>query len=113
MPDYRNEAPQPLDVVGLVLFGAGAALLSWLLEVFGEHDLPALQMAVLLVLSLALLAAYAWHATQVPFPLLRLGVFKARTFRVSVLGGFVTRLGIGGMPFLLPLLYQLGLGLPA
>ena len=35
-----------------------------------------------------------------------------RTFRVSVVGGFITRLGIGGMPFLLPLLYQLGLGLP-
>jgi EmrB/QacA subfamily drug resistance transporter len=113
MPDYRDESPQPLDVVGLVLFGTGAALLSWLLEVFGEHTLPGLQFAVLLVLSVVLLAAYGWHATQVPFPLLRLGVFKARTFRVSVLGGFVTRLGIGGMPFLLPLLYQLGLGLPA
>jgi MFS family permease len=34
-----------------------------------------------------------------------------RTFRISVLGGFVTRLGLGGMPFLLPLLYQVGLGL--
>ena len=113
MPDYRNEQIQPLDVVGLVLFGSGAALLSWLLEVFGEHDLPALQMGVLLVLSVALLLAYGWHATQTPFPLLRLGVFKARTFRIAVLGGFVTRLGIGGMPFLLPLLFQLGLGLPA
>ena len=36
-----------------------------------------------------------------------------RTFRVAVVGGFVTRLGIGGLPFLLPLLYQLGMGLPA
>jgi len=113
MPDYRNETPQPLDVIGLVLFGSGAALLSWLLEVFGEHDLPALQIGVLLVLALALLAAYGWHAMQAASPLLRLDVFKVRTFRVSVLGGFVTRLGIGGMPFLLPLLYQLGLGLPA
>ena len=113
MPDYRNEQIQPLDVVGLVLFGSGAALLSWLLEVFGEHDLPALQMGVLLVLSVVLLLAYGWHATQTPFPLLRLDVFMKRTFRVSVLGGFVTRLGIGGMPFLLPLLFQLGLGLPA
>jgi len=113
MPDYRNETPQPLDVVGLVLFGAGAALLSWLLEVFGEHTLPALQFTVLLLLSVTLLLAYGWHATQVPFPLLRLGVLKVRTFRISVLGGFVTRLGIGGMPLLLPLLYQLGLGLPA
>ncbi|MCK9686196.1 DHA2 family efflux MFS transporter permease subunit [Scleromatobacter humisilvae] len=113
MPDYRTESPPPLDVVGLVLFGSGVALLSWLLEVFGEHTIPALQMTVLLLLSVVLLLAYGWHATQVPFPLLRLDVFKVRTFRISVLGGFVTRLGIGGLPFLLPLLYQLGLGLPA
>ena len=113
MPDYRNERIQPLDVIGLVLFGSGAALLSWLLEVFGEHDLPALQMGVLLVLAIALLLAYGRHALQAPFPLLRLDVFRKRTFRIAVLGGFVTRLGIGGMPFLLPLLFQLGLGLPA
>jgi EmrB/QacA subfamily drug resistance transporter len=113
MPDYRTEDPPPLDVVGLVLFGSGVALLSWLLEVFGEHSVPAFQITLLLLLSVALLAAYGWHASQVPFPLLRLGVFKVRTFRVSVLGGFVTRLGLGGLPFLLPLLYQLGLGLPA
>ena len=94
-------------------FGSGAALLSWVLEVFGEHDLPALQAAVLLLLSVALLAAYAWHALRVPFPLLRLSLFRVRTFRVSVLGGFITRLGIGGLPFLLPLLYQVGLGMPA
>jgi len=74
---------------------------------------PALQMTVLFVLAIVLLLAYGWHATQVPFPLLPLRVFKVRTFRISVLGGFVTRLGIGGLPFLLPLLYQLGLGLPA
>ncbi len=40
-------------------------------------------------------------------------MLRIRTFRVSVAGGFLTRLGMGGMPFLLPLLYQLGLGLPA
>ena len=113
MPDFRNPAPRPLDVIGLVLFGTGAALLSWLLEIFGEHELPALQTAVLLLLSLALLLAYGWHATREPHPLLPLGIFRVRTFRISVLGGFVTRLGIGGMPLLLPLLYQLGLGLPA
>jgi EmrB/QacA subfamily drug resistance transporter len=113
MPDYRNPDIQPLDIVGFVLFGAGAALLSWLLEVFGEHELPALQVVILLGVAGALLAAYGWHARQVPHPLLRLQVFRARTFRVGVLGGFVTRLGIGGMPFLLPLLFQLGLGLPA
>ena len=44
---------------------------------------------------------------------LDLSLFGLRTFRLSVIGGFVTRLGVGGMPFLLPLLYQLGLGFPA
>jgi MFS family permease len=113
MPDYRGSAPRPLDIVGLVLFGCGAALLSWLLEIFGEHDIDATSAAVLLLLSLSLLAAYVLHARQTAHPLLRLALFRVRTFRVSVVGGFVTRLGVGGMPFLLPLLYQLGLGMPA
>lgn len=113
MPDYRGDEPRPLDVVGLVLFGSGTAILSWLLEIFGEHDIDAIQGGLLLLISLSLLGAYAWHARQIAYPLLRLTLFKLRTFRVSVAGGFITRLGIGGMPFLLPLLYQLGLGLPA
>ena len=94
-------------------FGAGAALLSWLLEVFGEHHLDATSGAILLLLALSLLAAYGLHAGRTAHPLLRLQPFRVRTFRVSVVGGFITRLGLGGLPFLLPLLYQLGLGLPA
>jgi len=113
MPDYRGDSPRPLDVIGLVLFGSGTALLSWLLEIFGEHRIDATSLAVLFLLAISLLAAYVWHARHAAYPLLRLVLFKTRTFRVSVVGGFVTRLGVGGLPFLLPLLYQLGLGLPA
>jgi EmrB/QacA subfamily drug resistance transporter len=113
MPDYRDDKARPLDLVGLALFGAGAALLSWLLEVFGEHNIDPTSAMILLLISVSLLAAFVWHAHQTPSPLLRLALFRVRTFRVSVVGGFVTRLGIGGLPFLLPLLYQLGLGLPA
>ncbi len=113
MPDYRGSTQRPLDVPGLLLFGSGAGLLSWLLEIFGEHHLDTLEASAMLLASIGLLAAYALHAARVPFPLLDLRLLRTRTFRVSVLGGFVTRLGVGGMPFLLPLLYQLGLGLPA
>lgn len=113
MPDYRTAQRRPLDLRGLLLFVPGTALISWLLEVFGEHALPREQVLALTAVALALLGAYGWHASKVPFPLLRLQLFGVRTFRVSVLGGFVTRLGVGGMPLLLPLLYQLGLGLPA
>ena len=113
MPDYHGEAPRPLDVTGLVLFGGGTALFSWLLEIFGEHYLqPGIIFALLLV-SFALLAAYAWHARRINYPILRLSLFTVRTFRISVIGGFVTRIGMGGMPFLMPLLYQVGLGFPA
>jgi EmrB/QacA subfamily drug resistance transporter len=113
MPDYRGDPRRPLDAVGLVLFGSGAALLSWLLEIFGEHQIDATSAVLLLLLSLSLLAAYFLHARETAHPLLRLALFRVRTFRVAVMGGFITRLGMGGMPFLLPLLYQLGLGMPA
>jgi len=113
MPDYRGDGRRPLDVIGLVLFGAGTSLLSWLLEVFGDHDIGAVPAAFVLLASLGLLAAYVGHAKRMRFPLLRLALFRVRTFRVSVAGGFITRLCLGGLPFLLPLLYQVGLGYPA
>jgi len=110
LPDYREEQTPPLDVVGLILFGSGVALLSYVLEIFGEHTLSASAMSGLLVLSIALLAGYGIHGSSLPFPLLKLKLFSIRTFRAAVSGSFFTRLGIGGVPFLLPLLYQVGLG---
>ena len=110
MPDYRGEESHPLDVVGLILFGSGVGLLSYVLEIFGEHALSAAEMLGLLGLSLALLIGYGLHARTLSFPLLQLKLFSIRTFRAAVSGSFFTRLGIGGVPFLLPLLYQVGLG---
>jgi EmrB/QacA subfamily drug resistance transporter len=109
LPDYR-EHTDPLDVVGLILFGSGVALLSYVLEVFGEHTLNALEILGLLGVSIVLLAGYGFHATRTAHPVLRLALFRIRTFRAAVIGSFVTRLGIGGIPFLFPLLYQIGLG---
>jgi EmrB/QacA subfamily drug resistance transporter len=110
LPDYRAEHSDELDFTGLVLFGSGIALLSYVLEIFGEHTLGPGQIGGLLALSFLLLAAYVRHAVRSEYPLLRLAMFRIRTLRVSVTGSFVTRLGVGGMPFLLPLLYQVGLG---
>ena len=81
-----------------------------MLEIFGEHTLSTPEISGLLAVSLALLAGYALHATQTTFPLLQMKLFAIRTFRAAVSGSFFTRLGIGGVPFLLPLLYQVGLG---
>jgi EmrB/QacA subfamily drug resistance transporter len=110
LPDYREGKTRPLDLIGLILFGSGIALLSYVLEVFGEHMLSPVEIGGLLAISLALIAAYGMHGTHEQFPLLNLKLFRIRTFRTSAAGSFFTRLGIGGVPFLLPLLYQVGLG---
>jgi len=88
-------------------------LLSYVLEVFGEHSLSGREIGGLLALSFALVGAYGLHGSRTRHPLLRLGLLRIRSFRVSVNGNLCTRLGIGGLPFLLPLLYQVGLGYTA
>lgn len=113
MPDYRAPQPRPFDAAGLVLFGGGTALLSWVLEVFGQHGLSGGAALGWMLVSFVLIGAYAWHAQRHAAPLMNLALLRVRTFRVSVLGGFLTRLGVGGMPLMLPLLYQVGMGLPA
>jgi EmrB/QacA subfamily drug resistance transporter len=110
LPDFREAHPHPLDVGSFLLFGSGIGLLSYVLEVFGEHTLTAREIMALVAISAALLTAYGFRATRAPFPLLPLKLFCIRTFRSSVSGSFLTRLGIGGIPFLFPLLYQVGLG---
>jgi EmrB/QacA subfamily drug resistance transporter len=109
LPDYREKS-NPLDSVGLILFGSGIALLSYVLEVFGEHTLGVSEILGLLAISVFLLAGYGLHAAKTVYPLLALSLFRIRTFRASVSGSFFTRLGIGGIPFILPLLFQVGLG---
>jgi EmrB/QacA subfamily drug resistance transporter len=109
MPDYRSTGVARLDWSGFALFGVGVAILSHVLEVFSEHAWDARTILAMTAAAAALLIGYARHARRVPHPVLQLSTFQIRTFRLSVVGGFVTRIGIGGMPFLLPLLYQVGL----
>jgi EmrB/QacA subfamily drug resistance transporter len=110
LPNYRESRNYALDIVGLALFGSGIALLSYVLEVFGETTLSGREMLGLLAISAVLLATYGLHSQRTKHPLLRLKLLATRTFRVAVSGNMFTRLGIGGIPFLLPLLYQVGLG---
>jgi hypothetical protein len=109
MPDHRGDDREPIDLRGFALFGAAVAALSHGLGLVAGRagQGPALGW---LVGAALLLALYAAHAARRARPLLRLALLRVRTFRVAVSGGFVSRLGIGGMPFLLPLFYQVGLG---
>ena len=110
LPDYREDETPSLDYVGLITFSSGIAILSYVLEVFGEHRLDTVSILALVVVAALLLTAYGLHASGRAYPLLQLQLFRLRTFRSAVSGSFVTRISIGGIPFLLPLLYQVGLG---
>src|ERR1700728_934154 len=76
LPDYREDKVKPLDIVGLILFSSGIALLSYVLEIFGEHTLSLGEIIGLLAISFALIAGYGLHATQTAFPLLDFTLFR-------------------------------------
>src|SRR5208337_2435438 len=98
LPNYRAAKNYPLDIIGLVLFGSGISLLSYVLEIFGEHTLSGLEILGLLAISASLLAGYGLHSVRTSHPLLRLSLVRIRSFRASVAGNLLTRLGIGGLP---------------
>lgn len=110
MPDYRAVNKTPLDAMGLALFGAGITSLSYLLEVFNEHILSHSAAALMLGASVIFFTCYGLHSRRIAHPLLELALVRHRSFRVALAGNLCTRISIGGIPFMLSLLYQVGMG---
>jgi EmrB/QacA subfamily drug resistance transporter len=109
--NIRADAPDPFDFRGMVLAGSGMAGLAFGFSVLGLDFLP-WPIVVGLIGGGALAAlAYVAHARRTPAPVLDLSLLSIPTFRASVLGGFLFRIGVGALPFLLPLLLQIGFGL--
>ena len=111
IPDVRTERPAPFDFVGFIVSGLGIGGLAFGLSVMGLEFLPIGVVAALLGVGAASAAAYIVYARHKAAPILDLGLLKLPTFRASIFGGFLFRLGIGALPFLLPLLLQLGFDL--
>lgn len=100
----------PLDVVGLVLSGLGASGIVFGLSVVSLPALPPVVGVVTVAVGLVAVVCYLLHARRAKHPLLALNLFQSQTFRASVVGGSIFRIGIGAVPFLLPLMLQLGFG---
>ncbi|WP_102109137.1 MFS transporter [Oceaniglobus roseus] len=101
------------DATGFVLAGPGVALFLTGLTMAGLGVAPAPVVAAMVVGGLALCLGYVRHAFAVERPLVDLRLLRLPTFRVAVVGGLFFRTGGGAIPFLLPLLLQLGFGLSA
>jgi EmrB/QacA subfamily drug resistance transporter len=99
------------DIVGQVLAGIGMAGLIMGLSSFGRGALPPSAAVALTAIGALAAAAYVVHARRSAHPLLDITLMRIPTFATSVVAGSLFRVGIGAMPFLLPLMLQLGFGL--
>jgi EmrB/QacA subfamily drug resistance transporter len=113
IPGSREPPPPPFDAAGFLLTAAGLVGLMFGFETVGRDIVPAWASAALLAVGAACALLYVRHAAAVAHPVLDLGLLRVPTFRASILGGFLFRVGIGALPFLLPLLLQAGFGLSA
>jgi EmrB/QacA subfamily drug resistance transporter len=111
--DIPMPRPPAFDFRGFVIVGCGLACAQLAIESLGRDVVPAWGQATLFVLAVVILFAYWRHTKSRANPVLDLTLFHIRTFRVSVTWGSISRVGIGAVPFLLPLLFQIGFGLDA
>jgi EmrB/QacA subfamily drug resistance transporter len=109
--NLREENVARFDFLGFVLSGAGLATFIFGLTLIGRGFVSGPVNAAMIVVGLALLAAYVRHWRREPNAILDLGLLSTPTFFTSAVGGFIFRVGIGAIPFLLPLMLQLGFGL--
>ena len=113
IPDAREETARPLDIRGFALVALALAGLVFGFETIGRGLLPAPVVAALLVTGVACTVLYTLHARRTPHRIVDLSLLQYVTFRANVVGGTLFRTGIGALPFLLPMMFQLGFGLTA
>lgn len=112
MPNFT--APRRgFDMTGFFLFGLSLVLISGGMELFGERVVATWMALTVVAGGFILLLGYIQHARRAPSPLIALPMFKTRTFSVGIAGNIASRLGTGCVPFLMPLMLQVGFGFSA
>ena len=119
VPQVRADEARPMDWPGFALSGSGLALaifgftLLGGLGGLGGQGGPAWLALLMTASGLGLLAGYVRHARRSAHPLIDLGLLRIASFRLSLVGGLMFRVAVGAMPFLLPLMLQVGFGMSA
>lgn len=109
--EFRQENPAKFDSRGFLLSAISLSSLIFGLTVLGRGFIPVPAAGALVLFGLIGLLLYVRHARTATNPILDLSLFKVRTYRASVIGGSLFRIGAGATPFLLPLMLQLGFGM--
>jgi EmrB/QacA subfamily drug resistance transporter len=110
VPDTKAESSPRLDLTGFVL--SGLALVTVMAGLTGTTgDFPQWLTPVLLAAGTVFALWYWRHQRRTPAPILNLDLVRIATFRTSVIGGAPFRVAAGAVPFLLPMMLQVGFGL--
>ena len=105
-----SEAPGKFDWPGFFLFSMFMVCVTLALGGLGEMHLALSAIFLLAGGGITSLGLYWLHARKTPAPLFSPDLFAIRNFRIGIMGNLFARLGNGALPFLMPLLLQIGLG---
>ena len=109
----KEENPEPFDVRGLVLAGSALAFLMFGLEMASEGVGSPTLVIVLFGIGAVAAALYTMHARRHRHPILDFTLLRIPTLRLSLACGTLSRISVGAMPFLMPMMFQLGFGYSA
>ena len=113
VPNLRDSGRRPLDLVGLILFALSLTGVQYGAELASQVDREPWIAAAIFATGLAVGGIAFWHVQRHPHPILDVSMLKIPTFSVTVVTGSLTRIGIGAVPYLMPLLFQIGFGMSA
>jgi len=106
--NIKSEVPERFDFAGMALSGTAVAGLTFGMSVAGFDIVPWPIVLGIIGIGTIALGFYIAYARRAPAPVLDFSLMRLPTFRASLIGGFLFRIGVGAMPFLLPLLLQVG-----
>lgn len=109
--NLREKDVRPFDGYGFAMTAVGFTGLIFGFECVGRGTLPVPVVIALLAVGAASIAAYVRYSTRNPHSIIDLRLLTIPTFRAGICGGFFFRIAIGALPFILPLMLQLGFGL--
>jgi EmrB/QacA subfamily drug resistance transporter len=109
----RADSRQAFDVFGFMLSGTCLACLMFGFEMASRNAVGPVESLSLLGVGVLTGAAYLRRARNATNAILDVSLMRVPSFAISVWGGAFTRITGGALPFLLPMMLQLGFGLTA
>ncbi len=113
VPNERATQQRPLDMVGFFLSGTALTTLLYGTELASHNDTNLTVAIAFIIAGFVLGAASYRHGMRAEHPLLDYSTLRVKTFNVTIVAGSFTRIGIEAVPYLLPLMFQIGFGLSA